>query len=65
MNLSNNACLTLDSAQALADAIPKSNIQTLVIGPEATMVPVHESDGMTDATSLASLILNFASNIRP
>ena len=48
VNLSVNTCFDAESAKALADVIPTSSIQTLVIGPKATVVPVHGSD----ATSL-------------
>ena len=39
-----NKCFDTDSVKALADAIPKSKIQTLVIGPKATTVPVQQAD---------------------
>ena len=42
VNLSMNKCFNTDSVKALADAIPKSKIQTLVIGPKATTVPVQQ-----------------------
>ena len=44
VNLSMNKCFDSDSVKALADAIPKSKIQTLVIGPKATTVPVQQAD---------------------
>ena len=44
VNLSMNKCFNTDSVKALADAIPKSKIQTLVIGPKATTVPVQQAD---------------------
>ena len=49
VNLSMNKCFDMGSAKALADVIPKSKLQTLVIGKEAKncSVPVAASDVMT------------------
>ena len=44
VNLSMNKCFDTESVKALADAIPKSKIQTLVIGPKATTVLVQQAD---------------------
>ena len=44
VNLSKNKCFDAASVKAFADVIPQTKIQTLVIGPKATVVPLHQSE---------------------
>ena len=46
VNLSQNKCFNAESVKALADAIPTSKIETLVIGKDC-LVPVAVSDVTT------------------